>query len=479
MKNNIKYILLVVGFILAILLFRFCDKSKGAHSNIPSVTISLEKGNMASAKIYLDVDSLVVGNDTTMEIGVCWSVQNYPQISDSITRIQDYHRPFVVDLSHHLEPGTKYFVRGYVRKKKTIVYSEVFTILAPKPIEAQMSVGVKKVDAQRSIYVVDVPVDDEVHLKASRISITDVWQTGAAFSLMFDSQFLHTALETGVCYSTNAVPSVSYNRVVLPSEGGRMVGEIRNLEPNKSFYLRAYIINVKDTLYGPIVNFTTPKIEVPILAPIKVKLVKGNSILLETNVLLDGGSAVVERGVCWGLEPEPSVGDFHAVDSLSTGIGVSGVKINELQFNSPYFIRAYATNGVGIAYGQELKVFTSIGAIGDQYMGGIIFYLDNSGRHGAVCADKDQSAGLDWKGAIKMCKDLEYNNYTDWELPTKNELDYIYTNLYLNNIGGLSNYYWSSTENDFNDAWYWRMNYGSPHYNFKGNLLGVRAIRRF
>lgn len=479
MKNIIKYIILAVGFIIAILLFRFCDKSKGALSNIPSVNISLEKGNMSSSKIYIDIDSLVIGADSTMEIGVCWSVQNYPQITDSVTRITNYRRPFIVDLSHHLEPGMKYYVRGYIRKKKVIVYSDVFTILAPKPLESEISVGQKKVDYSQNSYIVDVAANDKVMLKASKIFVSDVWQSGAAFSLNIESQYLHSALESGICYSDIENPTVSFNRLILPSEGGKLVGALENLSPDKTFYARSYVINSRDTLYGPIIRFKTPKIEVPIVAPIKVKMVKGNTISIETNVILDGGSRVVERGVCWGLDPEPTVSDFHAVDSLSTGIGVSGVKINELQFDSPYYIRAYASNGVGIAYGQELKVFTSIGAIGDIFLGGIIFYLDISGRHGAVCAEKDQSSGIDWKGAIKLCKDLQYNGYSDWELPTKNELDYIYTNLFLNNIGGLSNYYWSSTENDFNDAWYWRMNYGSPYYNFKGNLLNVRAVRRF
>lgn len=479
MKNSLKYIVAAIVFVVLVLVFRFCDKSKGSHTSLPPVAISLEKGNMASMKILLDIDSLAIANDSTIEIGVCWSVQNYPQISDSVTRITDYKRPFVVDLSHHLEPGTKYFVRGYVRKKKNIVYSEVFTVLAPRPLESDILIGVKKVDSVKNEFSVDIPSDNEVQLKASKISISDVWQTGAAFSLNVESQHLHTALETGICYSANEKPTVSFNRLVLPSEGGRMVGELKGLASNKTFYARSYVINSKDTLYGPIVKFTTPKIEVPIVAPVKVRMVKGNTMTLETLVLLDGGSQVVERGVCWGLEPEPSVGDFHAVDSLVSGVGVSGVKINELQFDSPYYIRAYAINGVGIAYSQEQKISTSVGAVGDVFAGGIIFYLDNSGRHGAVCADKDQSAASDWKGAIKLCKDLAYNGYSDWELPTKNELDHIYTNLYLNNIGGLSNYYWSSTENDFNDAWYWRMNYGSPYYNFKGNLLNVRAIRRF
>jgi Protein of unknown function (DUF1566) len=206
---------------------------------------------------------------------------------------------------------------------------------------------------------------------------------------------------------------------------------------------------------------------------------KGKSMFVNSNVARDGGTMISERGVCWSLEKNPTIDDAHAVDSLATGIGKSGAKVVGLDKDVPYYLRAYAINSVGVGYGAVTQIYSSVGDIGDVYAGGIIFYLDETGRHGMVCAPIDQAVAVDWAGAISMCKKLKINGFSDWVLPSKDDLDLMYSNLYLNDLGGLSDYYWSSSENDYNDAWYWRMNFGSPYYNSKDNIHHVRAIRRF
>ena len=120
------------------------------------------------------------------------------------------------------------------------------------------------------------------------------------------------------------------------------------------------------------------------------------------------------------------------------------------------------------------------GWIGDEYQGGIIVYLDESGEHGIIAAPVDQSAGVQWYNgeyvdcgtvygtwnfgygksntekiveiqgagnyAAKICHDLVLNGYDDWYLPSDGELYQIYIN--KDWIGGFtaSGNYWSSSE---------------------------------
>ena len=162
-------------------------------------------------------------------------------------------------------------------------------------------------------------------------------------------------------------------------------------------------------------------------------------------------------------------------------------------------------------------------AIGDSYQGGIIFYLDGLGG-GLIAAPTDQSSGAQWGcvgttisgadgraigtgaqntidieagcstagTAADFCANLVLSGYTDWFLPSKNELNLMYLNigqgnaLGLGNVGGFANsIYWSSTENgSFSpgssfSAWRQSFTNGTQGGNQKYNANYVRAVRAF
>jgi hypothetical protein len=166
-------------------------------------------------------------------------------------------------------------------------------------------------------------------------------------------------------------------------------------------------------------------------------------------------------------------------------------------------------------------------AIGDAYQGGIVFYLDENGG-GLIAAPSDQSnyffiengsydklilsaewgckgisiAGADGTAigtgnqntidieegcttsgtAADICANLTLGGYSDWFLPSKDELNEMYINLYLQGFGGFSNYgYWSSTESHKNNAWWQFFSNGSQNRDSKEveNGIYVRAVRAF
>ena len=176
------------------------------------------------------------------------------------------------------------------------------------------------------------------------------------------------------------------------------------------------------------------------------------------------------------------------------------------------------TGTVGDPYVVNATPLTCGLSIGDTYQGGIIFYVDASGCHGLIAAPSDQSTGIQWYNgsnsvtnavrdgigagefnteriianqatgayAAQICANYQGGNYGDWYLPSKYELDLMYRNigpgnaLGLGNIGGFAwNYYWSSTEFDFNNAWNQNFNYGLQNYFNKNNNNYVRAVRGF
>jgi uncharacterized protein (TIGR02145 family) len=70
----------------------------------------------------------------------------------------------------------------------------------------------------------------------------------------------------------------------------------------------------------------------------------------------DGGSVVTRKGVCWSAKHNPTISDQKTTDSSGFGTFVS--KITGLSPGSTYYIRAYATNIAGTAYGDEIQMTT-------------------------------------------------------------------------------------------------------------------------
>jgi hypothetical protein len=114
--------------------------------------------------------------------------------------------------------------------------------------------------------------------------------------------------------------------------------------------------------------------------------------------------------------------------------------------------------------------------------GGFVVYEKNG--HGLVAAITDLGA-MQWNPAKTACDKLILNGYSDWHLPSKEELTALYVNLKQIGVGGFEGKwweedYWSSTDYN-NDVLAWRLNfkYGSENADTKETKNNVRAVRAF
>lgn len=108
--------------------------------------------------------------------------------------------------------------------------------------------------------------------------------------------------------------------------------------------------------------------------------------------------------------------------------------------------------------------------------GGIVFYIE-----GKRCLECSELLGeADWQGAKNMCANYRGGGYSDWYLPTKEELNYIYQNLRRTGKISGNTWYWSSSSYDYYHAWKQRFSDGNQSdYNDKDYPGSVRAIRAF
>ena len=155
----------------------------------------------------------------------------------------------------------------------------------------------------------------------------------------------------GICWSTQHNPSLSDNYISSGIGVNSFSSQLTGLMPNTTYYVRAFATNNAGTVYGAELTFTT-LITLPSVTTEKVVATSGTAATSGGNVLSDGGDSVSARGVCWSISSNPTISSAHTVDSSGTGIYVS--YITALVPGQTYYVRAYATNALGTAYGDEI-----------------------------------------------------------------------------------------------------------------------------
>lgn len=95
-----------------------------------------------------------------------------------------------------------------------------------------------------------------------------------------------------------------------------------------------------------------------ILSTIEVTEITSTTAIAGGNITHDGGASVTKRGVCWSKYQNPTIEDNKTEDGNGAGSYTS--KISDLEYNTKYFVRAYATNSAGTGYGSAISFTTTL-----------------------------------------------------------------------------------------------------------------------
>jgi hypothetical protein len=267
---------------------------------------------------------------------------------------------------------------------------------------------------------------------------------------------------------------------------------------------------------------TSNPLTIPVLTTNSVSAITSITAISGGNITYDGGSAIISRGVVWSTSTNPTI-SLSTKTSDGFGIGSFTSNISSLALNVKYYIRAFATNAVGTSYGNEISFNASyvIGETGPA--GGIIFYdkgVFSNGWRYLEANYINYSSGIVWwngtwiyqdKGGIspntglgegkantlliiaanntlsnaaKVCDDYIANGFTDWYLPSSDELQLMCQNLYSVGKGNFSEgFYWSSTDSNRIHNAHWNQFFRkecAPRTDSGRNMTNlVRPIRQF
>jgi hypothetical protein len=166
---------------------------------------------------------------------------------------------------------------------------------------------------------------------------------------------------TGICWSETADPDTTLTtktRIVTTGSGiGIFTSQLTGLLPKHTYHVRAYAVNGLGLVYGEDRTFTTPIVPPTIIT---LPVSKETSISAESggDIPADGGSPVTHRGIIWSSVTDPLNDQSHIVTDDGSGVGYFPSTLDWLLGNTTYYIRAYAVNVAGTAYG-NLVVFTT------------------------------------------------------------------------------------------------------------------------
>ena len=333
-------------------------------------------------------------------------------------------------------------------------------------------------------------------------------------------------LAKGVVWSTSQNPTVALTtKTVDGSTEGNFTSNITGLTLGITYFVRAYATTSLGTIYGNTINIRPGSL--PTITTKGITTITNNSASCRGESLSNGGSVILEKGVVWSTSPNPTI-DLATKTSDGAGNSSFNSTISNLSYSTTYYVRAYARNDFGTAYGNELVFATRTVESNDFYLGGKVVYILQPADPGYVageihgymrsnisldtntttpkiwgCKDvfmgttsADFGAGesntieivnhCSGDTAAKYCYDLVDIGYDDWFLPSINEILRFPS----------SSYSWSaiSSTEASQDTYYYswpNSNYSGPYSrsnsktenryyeNYYWNFLPIVPVRKF
>jgi uncharacterized protein (TIGR02145 family) len=186
-------------------------------------------------------------------------------------------------------------------------------------------------------------------------------KTGAADEVLATSARLGGAVvdagpgieDYGICLSEQANPTVNDARHSLGSASapGNFSLVADQLKPGTQYYFRAYAFSKGRSVYGDAAGFRTMS-GVPRINTLEPWGHSPNAIMAGGRIEDDGGAPITARGLCWNASGNPeAVKDATLTDGAS-GTGSFALKVEGLQQDKTYHIRAWAANAVNTWYGE-------------------------------------------------------------------------------------------------------------------------------
>ncbi len=257
------------------------------------------------------------------EKGFCYSVHTNPTSQDGIVTNWNNGNSFVSS-TNNLIANTTYYVKAFVKVNNNYVYGNEVSF---KTLNINLTTN---------------PVINNKGIKANL--------TGAVSDTILAKNY-----NLGFCLSTSINPTTNDQVATNFWYAGttNFQSEVTGLKTNTSYYVRSFLKDYNNNIvYGNQVTFKTGAIKLPTISTDSINNINLHTANAYSTIVDDGGDEITEKGFCIATHTTPTINDIAIQDNYMNSF-------SNLISNTKYYVRAYAKNSMGIAYGNEINFTTS------------------------------------------------------------------------------------------------------------------------
>lgn len=307
-------------------------KAVGDVRNLAKLNM-LKVSNIGIDEATFEGEIIDPGEPAYTKRGFVYHTSPSPTIDRSIAVLTSpisTNKSFMAKASR-LVPGETYYVRAYAVNPSGTSYSsnEInFTVSKQLP-------GITTSD------VVDM----------------DISAGTAVFSGTIVNTGIPAYTERGFVYSEHSNPTIEDNRIVENGTGTGMYQVlVTDLMPNTTYYVKAYVIQNGAVYYGNSVTCSTFSSKTS-LTTSAVSNIGPASATFNAIITDEGNPAYTERGFCYKGGAAPTISNNKVVVS-GHGKGNYSVDVENLNYKTTYFVRAYAIQNGEVIYGNTVSFAT-------------------------------------------------------------------------------------------------------------------------
>ena len=205
-----------------------------------------------------------------------------------------------------------------------------------------------------------IAINNRKAIALNTLECTEIKGTTAVFNAEMLSEGNPKYTERGFVYATQQQPTVENTIIKLTApvnENLQFSVQAVDLAANTTYYVRAYAINALGTVYSTnqvsfVVQTAAPSV---VTDAIKDLDIENGTAIFNGQVTYVGDPTYTERGFVYGIVPNPTIDDTKKIVS-GTGEGAFSANITGLEEGNTYYVRAYAQNVKGVAYGKDVVV---------------------------------------------------------------------------------------------------------------------------
>lgn len=302
----------------------------GEDVGLPSLTTG-DVSNLTQTSATFNGTILSEGTPAYTERGFVYSTSPQPTIENDlkITSAVNNQASFSANVSG-LSPNTSYYVRAYARNTIGVAYGNDVAF-ATESVETRVSTS----------------ATTNISASSATLNGTIIEVGSPAYT------------EKGFCYNTTGNPTTSSTKVVVAgtSAGSYSTG-VTNLEYQTTYYVRAYAIQNGQTKYGDVETFSTSWTSTQVQTS-AASNVSATSATLNGSITEVGSPAYIERGFCYSTSnSSPTISNIKVIVT-GTGSGNYSKNITNLDYQTTYYVRAYAIQNGQAIYGNAVNFTTT------------------------------------------------------------------------------------------------------------------------